>query len=257
MGGAQPPFPLQNYFDFIRRLRTHAKVGSMGSHLCASRCTIVRGFSLLELLVVIGTLMVLLGLVLPGMSASRQVAKLTRDLGAMRAMAQAVSDYGAGNRDLFPCSVPGIVDCYMRDWHETLVRTGYSDNSSNLMPSSDGITRVYMMGAAFTSPDQFDPHRPTVWYSPAAVAQRGHSVAYPSAKGLLFRATRVDGPPDDHTTWWCCGESMSNPCPVIFGDASGVIIGWRALRTVSPPTATTFQGYPVVSTWEGCKGLDR
>ncbi|MBY0308693.1 MAG: prepilin-type N-terminal cleavage/methylation domain-containing protein [Phycisphaerales bacterium] len=215
------------------------------------------GFTLIELVVVLGIVMVVLGLALPGLAASRTAAQLTRDAAAMRSMASAVFAYAAESGDYFPGRSPSVIECYRNDWHDVLVATGHSDNSSRLMPSKDGVHRVYMMGAAFAARTEFDPARPSYWYKGRAQPQRMRSVLSPSSKAMLVRATRVNGRPEDRSTWWCCINPKVTVCPLVFCDGSVSQSDWRDLYMSSPPIATTFQGYPLYSTWSGTAGRDR
>ena len=66
-----------------------------------------RGFTVVELLAVIGTITVLLGLLLAGLQAARRSGKGTVELNQLRQLHMASTTYTAGNGDRF---MPGYLD---------------------------------------------------------------------------------------------------------------------------------------------------
>ncbi len=61
-----------------------------------------RGFTLVELLVVIGIIALLIGLLLPALSAARNVARGAACLSNMRSLAQSANTFAADHRDQLP-----------------------------------------------------------------------------------------------------------------------------------------------------------
>src|SRR5918993_278595 len=61
-----------------------------------------RGFTLVELLIVIGIIAVLLALLVPTLAAAREVAKTTQCLGNLRQLAIAAATYCAENDGSYP-----------------------------------------------------------------------------------------------------------------------------------------------------------
>src|SRR5689334_16109674 len=70
-----------------------------GDRICVGRA---HGFTLVELLVVIGIIAVLLGVLLPSMVIARRQARLARCAANVRAVCQVLVNYSADNKGRFP-----------------------------------------------------------------------------------------------------------------------------------------------------------
>src|SRR5437763_13255846 len=78
------------------------------SPLCKGCGSSGRGFTLVELLVVIGIIAVLIGLLLPALNKAREQSKRTTCLANLRTLGQAMILYANDNRDRLPNANPPL-----------------------------------------------------------------------------------------------------------------------------------------------------
>lgn len=84
-----------------------------------------RGFTLLELLVVVGVISLLIGILTPAVNKARRHANRILSTNNLRQIVQAVSVYAVDNNDRFPESVATIGFAGVWNWSEPTLINGY------------------------------------------------------------------------------------------------------------------------------------
>src|SRR6056297_1702893 len=116
-----------------------------------------RGFSLIELLVVVAILMILIGLALPTLSRSRDSARLTVQMARIRDNGMLISMYADSNNGRYPIGAehPEIASLH---WWKPLIEAGLLDSKEQADPewfaSNDGNPRYAMSFAMCYAPDR-------------------------------------------------------------------------------------------------------
>lgn len=215
-----------------------------------------RGFSLIELLVVIGIVLVGLGVLLPTLGRTQAAAKSNRALMAVQQCGVLLQLYAASYKDTYPLAeAPNAVSAAFH-FYEPLVKAGLASTPSEIDP--DGVAKwgapnIMMSMCLVYDADRMMPGRtePESQRKPRAV--RTSEVTNPAAKGSLCDIKVHDGAIETH---WCCIEGSPRG-PVGFCDGSAGLFVWRDLL----PDARYYEengiGRPVLTTWSGYRGRDR
>lgn len=213
------------------------------------------GFSLIELVIVIGTVMILIGLLMPALASAREQAVRTRNLAAIRSDMQLLTQYAADNGELYPVGWTNPVFASIV-WYLPLVEAGYMDSVHDVgvLHRESEQSLVAMTFTAFEDATVFVPGANRDAETESVVAQRASDVLFPSDKGILWQfysdARSVDEP------HWCCLPTAPL-LPFAFADGSAVIATYLQFVVDPAPVMALQVGIPVQSTWQGLRGRDR
>lgn len=253
-----------------------------------------RGFTLVEVLLVLGVIFVVLSLMLPAVSGVRRAGASINAASNIRQMAMGVSFYAANNRDLPPVMGEARWPTSARwqfdfgevgegNWFEHSWLYAYAITAelgdvavANAPGKGAKMNRVYMhRGERVSLSDYHLTHtlyaRPAFfrWETRAGLAQFGaqplSSMLFPSDKGIMHQPTLYHYP-EYGTVVACCLVDLASP--VAFGDLS---VSEHVLRRLPPgifnnyapngvPPETdprTITGAPVADTVDGVRGRDR
>lgn len=106
-----------------------------------------RGFSLIELLVVMAILSLLMGIVLPGLSKVRVQARRLRGTNNQKQIVGGANLFSMDNDHQYPESVATIGDDSSWNWQEPMMLTGYRARSPRLHRSMSAYLRCYIKDA--------------------------------------------------------------------------------------------------------------
>lgn len=106
-----------------------------------------RGFTLVELLVVMAVLSVLMGILLPGLNKVRYQARRLRGMNNQKQIVGAINLFSMDNDHRYPESVATIGDETNWNWQEPMMLTGYRARSPRLHRSMSEYLRRYIKDA--------------------------------------------------------------------------------------------------------------
>ncbi len=229
----------------------------MGEWLVAScrrgHCRVA--FSLIELIVVLGIVMVLIGLLLPSLAAARERSRMTRLAVTARSNALAVVAYAGDHDDVYPIASADVGNA-MLDWDDPLIAEGILPSKAAVDP--DGVREhggpKFALSGALVHPSRFLESGATLPIDLAKASPiRQSEVAYPSQKGMMVRWLFVR---DGVHTFWTWNPYDRPIAPVAWTD--GHVSEHRCTDfALAYPYFENWVGHPVVSTWLGTKGADR
>ena len=212
-------------------------------------------FSLIELVVSIGVILILVGLVLPALGNARQRARATQTAVAVRSSGQAVVAYASDHDDIYPIASRSVNQS-MLDWDTPLVSLGYFADETDIDPDGmreRGHHRFSFSGALVHPSRMMEPGTTVPMELAETTAIRQSQVSFPSEKGMMVQWVHAS---EEHDVFWTWSPWERPLSPVAFCDGS-----------VSEHRCTDFQlahdffenwvGHPVLATWSGSSGIDR
>ncbi|MCW5763664.1 MAG: type II secretion system protein [Phycisphaeraceae bacterium] len=226
--------------------------------MCTRKTRLIRGFSLIELVVVIGIVMILIGLMAPSLGRAMSQAKLTRDVALVRQHAATIAMYAGDYKEAhpYPYDLTGHLYRVAGDWALPMIESGHFENVAEVDPYTlDGRLFSYMMSIAMVY--NADEMRPG--YVPLAIHQKSNTtrafqVLFPSSKGLLVRESNGLAPSEGGTGFCCAWPWIA---PIAFSDGSAGSGTYVDFNEEMPLLLDEGIGMPVISTWFGVRGRDR
>ena len=233
-----------------------------------------RGFTLVELVFVIGILAVLVGLLLPSLESVVVNARRTRAMAQTRQNMLLIDLFASDHDDQYPLASTEQMASAKYEWYQPLIDAGVASSLDdvgkydgplwNLSPTTFELSECVVRRPETMVPGDV-PVRSAV--RPSIV--RRHDVSFPSRKGIIFqyslpyesryigRVTPMQTSDGRHIPTpmaWCCALPVT--APIGFGDGSVYIYSYRQLLKQALVVENGV-GYPVISTWYGCRGVDR
>jgi prepilin-type N-terminal cleavage/methylation domain-containing protein len=249
------------------------------------------GFTLVEVLVVIGILALVGALIVPTLAGVRSRARATVTLSNIKQMGQGVVMYAASAKDRAPCYAepawPPIApwtfdygkdggwwfdhwELYSLEITSLLESTRIARASGHVDPpgpvthrgNTASLSDFFLTNTLYASPKFFN------WKTHAGPEQFGlqqlSSIAFPSDKGLLMSMGYWHSAP--HYGLGCCGFDI--PMPLVFADLSaseispvrmkpGILNIYARVQYSPNADPRVLNGMPVFDTVDGIQGRDR
>jgi prepilin-type N-terminal cleavage/methylation domain-containing protein/prepilin-type processing-associated H-X9-DG protein len=220
------------------------------------------GFSLIELLVVIGIIALLLSILMPALGKARSVAMRVKCTHNLKQINLAMHLYIEANKQTYPCAedpFPGNFWFWMGIWSSSVnpYLGGQITDDSPLIMACPENTTGYPFSYAYSmsfyhSPEQIDTmnsYQDTVDPNniQPSIPQRSLSVARPSQKILIGEWYSNHRPTKDEDQGWWCWQGTRN---YLFADGH---ISFLEAEQIRPAR----DGLPDVHlTFHGIKGVD-
>lgn len=213
-----------------------------------------RAFSMIELLVCMGVILVLAGILLPTLRGSRESAILLRSSVQARTNASLMTAYCADNRDTIPYWNDLAVAVAM-DFGGLLQQTGYVASLRETDPEGvdkHGFSRFSLSTAVVADPKYFRPGSTVRTSQLPAAPTKLSGVLYPAEKGVAIQWLHVRGA--EHVLWgWNPAERPRSGFARADGSSAGVACTDFRLEHDFFEYDT---GVPVLMTWGGYRGRD-
>lgn len=221
------------------------------------------GFTMVELLVVIGVIMVLIGLILPAIGASVESARTTADLATVRGNSMLIIQYANEHDDAYPIGGPNRCVASSH-WHQPLVAEGYLSDIAAADPYSYprwGRVTFMMSESLAADPLEFTPGFTRRCHVSPSTAIAQHLLPFPDRKGMMVknfeREGRGMGPNGVMLDrFFCCVPPWR--VPVTFCDGSGQTGTYLDFSGGQRPvTDQNGIGVPIRSAWGGYTARER
>ncbi len=228
----------------------------MGRRQPSQRQPLRAGFSLIELLMVLGIVVILFGLALPVVNGSFARARSTGRLSGVQQVNQVIQIYTDDFKECFPVAAYDHAITAAMRFYEPLLAGGYLASLDVLGTSTryaPGMPNITMTSCVAYDADRMQPGRTepeSQWRTHKVTTSQ---IMWPSALGLVRSIVVNDGRGE---ILWCCGAE----CPagaVGFCDGSTGEYKWQQLIPTAAHYVENSVGIPATSTWGGYRGRDK
>ncbi|MBX3321927.1 MAG: type II secretion system protein [Phycisphaeraceae bacterium] len=212
-------------------------------------------FSIIELIVTIGIVMILIGLLLPAISQAREQAKRTHNLSSIRGAMMMLTQYTSDHQEYYPLGWTDVVNAAMY-WHLPLQISGHIDSWQDLgiINRDQNRTLIAMTQTAILNQNTFVPGAGLHLHEQPLRSQQTSTIRYSSHKGILFQYY-VEASGKIPATEWCCGRDAP-VAPIAFADGSALLATYKQFDVQPLPALHLRVGTPVATTWHGLAGRD-
>lgn len=218
-----------------------------------------RAFSLIELVVCMGVLMMLVSFVVPSIGKSIEKSRITRDSAQLRQNFVLVTQYVHDHKGVYPVAHTRAIDSG-RSWFHALQATGAIQSPAEVDPAAYrrwGDVTFYLATGLACDPNDVIPGQSIQFGLLPAAAVAEHRVSFPSLKGAMLKNNSGgDGSTyPDVPRWFCCVDRWQ--APVTMCDGSTFVTDYLELSGGVPPVVVDGIGVPVWTTWGGALGRDK
>lgn len=199
------------------------------------------GFTLLEVLVVIGILSLLMAMLLPSLGRVRESARRTQDLSNLRQLAQACTLYAANNDGALPigraAGAPAGADDYTwinyaNCWDLLVQLVPSLEQNNSCLSVHEGYDEASDFGSV--QPSYGWPHDVRlgwIYWGGRDDLSAGGSLKYRSLRRLTQRNT-----PGSQTLWTClCWDSAGAPSSSVCPHVGSRFVEYPSGVTIQPP----------------------
>jgi type II secretory pathway pseudopilin PulG len=214
-----------------------------------------RAFSLIELVMVIGVVMILIALVAPTLGRTIETARDTRRGAALAGAVKLVSMYAGQYKDIAPIAVPGTYENLWR-WPEAVLAAGFADGWKEIDPEysqHEPFARFFLNRAFYDRVEDMTPGQtePEVWAQCDPI--RLASVTFPDRLVQVAPASKKSS----NDPWCCLTHVRTYPGPVAFTDGHIETGYWTDFVFEDELYIENNVGWPAFTTWFGHRGRSK
>lgn len=215
-----------------------------------------KAFTIIEVIVSIGIVMILIGLTLGALRGVREQAELTRDLALVRGNHLATVTYCGDHQELFPVH-HDLAGRSALMYDRELQKGGYIKELSDADPIGHErhLMNRFAMSTTLCFPaEKMVPGATEPLTLARSTGVRHSQVSFPELKGSFVQYVHVHG--GVHTGWtWNPHDRPVSPVAMVDGSAMGARC--TDFRLKYDFFEHGWAGHPVLGTWDGYKGTDR
>lgn len=210
-----------------------------------------RGFTLIELVMVIGVVMILISLVAPVIGRTMFLARTTKYNVAVSQAGTLVSLYCGTYKDVSPIETESAYDNLIV-WPEALIRAGLISQLKELEPDANPSygNSIFLNRALYDRVGDMTPGQtePMYWAQCDPIAFS--SILYPSKLIIVTKNFRRDS----DLPWCCFTHVKTYPAAVGFADGHVEVGFWTDFIAEDELVIENNVGWPAHTTWYGHRG---